>query len=83
MDLDRFLRWLSDLLSLPEAAQPECNLLGEVVRDQFEIFTLVMAFDGLTKDDAAIDERIFMHVHTVRDLFLYYLTVTSMPLEES
>lgn len=75
------LCWLASAVNGPKEVQPESRLREDLGIDDFRFFTLVLEFDALTRGDAAISLEVFTAIATARDLYLHYLTVISMPMD--
>jgi hypothetical protein len=81
LDLKEFAIWCAEALSLESAPLPELRLREDLSLDLYRIFELVTRFDELTHGEGVIEPRIYSEVDTIRDLYLYYLQVMSMPKE--
>ena len=80
LDLDPFVEWLAGATECQSLPCADDSLYEELGIDQFRFLLLVHIFDELTDGDAIPSEDVFDEVKTVRDLYLYYLRVTSMPI---
>jgi hypothetical protein len=80
IDLDSFARWLANVLGIAEAPDPTADLEHDLGLDDYSMLGVVAAFDSLVKSwSAPAQPEIYYSITTVRDLYLHYLTVVSMP----
>ena len=79
MSMDEFLLWCKDVLHLPVTPAPETSFRSDLLLDDLEVFDLVLKFYNVVDKHSAVDREVYERVGTIRDLYLYYLTITSMP----
>lgn len=76
LDLDDFIAWLAEAADLKSVPDPEANLCDDLGIDDFSYaICIVPSLDALVPGWAPVDNQIFQGIRTVRDLYLYYLTV--------
>jgi len=81
LTIDEFVQWLQTVLHRQEKITPDSDLRNDLSVDDFQFFQIVVLFDRLTLGKAPVLDEIYAEIRTVRDLYLHYLTVISMPLE--
>ena len=79
MDLDLFLSWCQVALNLDHPPKPDTNIRLDLRLDDLELFSFVVHFNELVAGSASVTSDVFQRLHSVRDLYLYYLTIGSMP----
>lgn len=79
MDVDIFAQWCGQAIGLSLPPQPGTRLRTDLQLDDLELFTLVTKFNQMTSSSARVLPDVFEHVDSIRDLYLYYLTIGSMP----
>lgn len=79
MPLDLFLLWCQRTLDLPFVPEPETHFRNDLNLDDLELFSFVLDFEDLVHKDSTVRPDVYEDMNTVRDLYLYYLMIMSMP----
>lgn len=81
LDLDAFLAWCQEVLDLDRTPEPEVEFRKDLGLDDVELFSFVLRFDGLAASSSRVTVDVFDRLSSMRDLYLYYLMIGSMPYE--
>jgi hypothetical protein len=81
MSFDDFLVWCQNTLELSFVPEPEFTLRGDLELDDLEFFLFMAVLHRVVENDSTIRRDVYEGVDTIRDLYLYYLTVMQMPKE--
>lgn len=79
LDLDAFCSWLQETMRLCTRPCPDDELRRDLGLDDFQIMTLVAAFDRLISDHSVTSRTVYEDIAAVRDLHLHYLYAISAP----
>ena len=79
MALDSFLLWCQRTLGLTFVPEPEAKFRSDFNLDDLEMFSFVLEFNGLVEDHSTVRPDVYESMDTIRDLYLYYLMIMSMP----
>ena len=79
LDLDDFCDWIAQFLPSGPQITPETRLAEVEGFDAVSYFMMLSAFDQLVASQAPHLEEAYT-MSTIRDLFLHYLYIDSMPL---
>jgi hypothetical protein len=79
LDLDDFAGWCADALGLSEVPGPDTRFRHDLHLDELELFRLVQSLEELSGPAAPLAADVFEQLDDLRDLYLHYLTVGSMP----
>jgi hypothetical protein len=81
LSLDAFTLKVQELLGLDEISDPGARLREDLNLDDFAIFQLGLRFNQLLGQAATPGTAAFPEFGSVRQLYLHYLTIISMPGE--
>lgn len=79
MSLEGFRLWCQATLALSSVPQPESDFRRDLGLDNLEVFLFVSDLRQLVQDTATVSREAYDSLNTVRELYLYYLTILSMP----
>ena len=79
MSLDDFRLWCQRTLNLTEVPKPEAGFRSDFNLDDLEMFALVLQLHDLVSDHSTVRRDVYERQSTIRDFYLYYLTILSMP----
>lgn len=77
--LDDFLVWCQAALALESAPEPGSRFKADLDLDDLELFSFLIKFQQLVECQSTVRPDVYANVDTVRDLYLYYLKIMSMP----
>jgi hypothetical protein len=81
MELDTFLAWCQEVLQLDWTPDPGTEFRKDLHLDDLELFTFALRFNELASVTSTVTPDVFSRLDSIRDLYLYYLTIGSMPHE--
>jgi hypothetical protein len=81
MELDAFLAWCQEGLQLDWMPNPGTEFRDDLHLDDLELFTFALRFNELASVTSTVTLDVFSRLESIRDLYLYYLTIGSMPHE--
>lgn len=80
MGLDVFVDWCRTDLGLTVPMDPSSRFHDDLGLDAVEHFRFAVRFATMLEGSATVDLDMFAALDTPRDLYLYMLTVLSMPM---
>jgi len=79
LDLEQFLIWCQLALQETLLLRPDHRFKADLNLDDVEMFQLTLMLIEYIGGDAIVDRNVFQSLETVRDLHIYYLTISAMP----
>ena len=79
LDFDSFIEWSQKVLDLSAPLEPDAGFFTDLNLDALQIFNLAIQFDRLVGRSSIVTSDIFANIDSVRELYLYYLKISSMP----